>query len=183
MENPKDRLNDKPEIVLKHLYNSNYPWVEKFIRNNSGSAEDAQDVFQESLMAAWVNLKTGRFAGTAENFNAYLRQVCKYKWLTQLRSAAHKYTLYAEDITAFEQETDNPDEIEQQLLKARQLKSSISRLGDKCRDVLNLFYYERRSLTEIAALQGNTEESIKTIKYRCMMQLRKIYLETHSNNG
>ena len=183
LKTPKDWLNDNPALVLKHLYTINYPWLEKYIRQNSGTTEDAQDIFQESLIAAWINLKEGRFTGSEEEFNGYLRKICKYKWISHLRSAAHKQIHYAEDITVFESASDNQDTIEEQLSETRLLQSCFAQLGEKCREILGLFYYQRKSLAEIGLAQNNTEDSIKTIKYRCMMQLRKIYLEKHKGNG
>lgn len=183
LKTPKDWLNDRPALVLKHLYKTNYPWLEKYVLQNSGSTEDAQDIFQESLIAAWINLKEGRFTGSEEEFIGYLRKICKYKWLTQLRSATHKKIHYAEDISIFESASDNQDTIEEQLSQTRLLQSSFAQLGEKCREILGLFYYQRKSLAEIGLVQNNTEDSIKTIKYRCMMQLRKIYLEKHKGNG
>lgn len=183
MENPKDWPGDDPEAALKQLYNLNYPWLENYIRQNSGTEEDARDIFQEGLIAAWINLKEGRFSGQTDAFSAYLRQICKYKWISQIRSAARKRMQYTEDVSVFEQAAEHTAVTEDQLLEGQLLKSSFAALGEKCRTVLGQFYYQRKSLAEIAAAQGNTEESIKTIKYRCMMQLRKIYLEKHKGNG
>lgn len=182
MENERDWLADNPKTALLHIYKFNYAWLEKYILKNSGSVDDARDVFQESVLAAWVNLKSGRFSGSQDQFNAYLRQICKYKWITVLRSAANKRTLYTEDPAVFEGHPDSEQNFDEQILESTQLKSSLEALGEKCRAVLNLFYYEQKSLAEIAIAQQNTEESIKTIKYRCMMQLRKIYLEKNKED-
>ncbi|MGV8878128.1 MAG: RNA polymerase sigma factor [Sphingobacteriaceae bacterium] len=183
METPKDWLNDNPAAAFKHFYHTNYPWLEKYIRQNSGTAQDAQDVFQESLIAAWINLKDGRFAGTADGFNGYLRTICKNKWISHLRSSAHKKMHYAANILTFDQKVEPPAIMEEQILVGDSLKISFDQLGEKCRVVLGLFYYKRKSLAEIGLLHNNTEDSIKTIKYRCMMQLRNIYLEKYKGNG
>lgn len=63
------------------------------------------------------------------------------------------------------------------------LRQSFQELGDKCRTILGLYYYRKKSLNEIALELNNTENSIKTIKYRCMMQLRQLFLEKSRQHG
>jgi RNA polymerase sigma factor (sigma-70 family) len=60
-------------------------------------------------------------------------------------------------------------ELEDRILRLREV---YAKLDDKCRQVLDQFYFERKDLASIAASMGVEEESIRTIKYRCMMKLR-----------
>jgi len=64
---------------------------------------------------------------------------------------------------------DVPDDIEDRIVR---LRGVYEKLDDKCRTVLDRFYYERKDLATIATEMGVEEESIRTIKYRCMMKLR-----------
>ncbi|MBE7177181.1 MAG: sigma-70 family RNA polymerase sigma factor [Mucilaginibacter polytrichastri] len=168
----------RPKQIFEHVYAANYDWMIRYVLRNSGTEDEARDIFQEAVSAAWINLRTGRFQGDEEQFNAYIRQISKYKWLSYLQSAGKKRTVYADDVL---RSADEPDPsvtgIEDQQEEHRLLTSSFSRLGEKCRRVLRLFYYEKYSLAEIAAETGDGEESLKTIKYRCMMQLRQIFLK------
>jgi RNA polymerase sigma factor (sigma-70 family) len=56
--------------------------------------------------------------------------------------------------------------------QARQLMAS---LGERCRKILYLFYYQRQSMEEIAAAMELTADSAKNQKYRCLNQLRELY--------
>lgn len=176
-----DRITDNPEETLKSIYADNFPWLESYILQNSGNSEDAQDVFQESIFAVWLNLKSGKFIGTRDQLNAYVRQICKYKWINQLRSANRKKTFYPNDLP--DEQTNSLLDNQEETERNTALSSSIALLGHKCRKVLELFYFKKKSLAAIATDMQNTEESIKTIKYRCMMQLRKHYLEATNKNG
>ena len=176
-------LSAKPDEILRSVYVANYAWLEQYICTNSGSAEDAQDIFQEGISAAWLNLKEGRFSGNSQQFNAYVRQICKFKWLNELKSAARNKTMYAEDMAAFDT-ADNRTGLEEQLEQVRRLNGNFRLLGEKCREILSRFYYERQSMADIAATMHQTEESMKTTKYRCMLQLRKLFLEqTEDHEG
>ncbi|MBX3238298.1 MAG: sigma-70 family RNA polymerase sigma factor [Chitinophagaceae bacterium] len=175
-----DWLQDNPEHALKRIYSDNFSWLENYIRQNSGNPDDARDIFQEGIAAAWMNLRTGKFVGTRDKFNAYVRQICKYKWINELRSGKRKKTVYNEQVS----EQDIPDNVsEGDLEHTMLLKKSFSMLGEKCREVLEQFYYNQKPLGEIATQMQNTEDSIKTIKYRCMMQLRKFFLDEMKKNG
>lgn len=183
MEITFDWSATNPEEVLKHIYATNYPWVQQYVQLNSGNAADAEDIFQESVTAAWLNLREGRFSGNVQQFNAYLRQICKYKWLNHLKSGNHIKMSYRDDLSGMEPAdtvvplpAEQPDE-------GRLLLQCFGKLGKKCREVLGLFYYHRKSLAQIASISNNTEESMKTIKYRCMQKLRKLYLEQNNLNG
>ncbi len=182
MEIPKDTLNASSEQALKKAYKDNFPWLENYIKKNSGNQEDAQDIFQESLSAAWLSLREGKFNGDSEQFNAYIRQICKYKWINTLKSTAYSKTRLMEDFADFEWNADSMEELEIQLEQSKRLNESFDDIGDKCKELLCKFYFKRQPLRKIAKAMNNTEESIKTIKYRCMMRLRKIYLEKYHNN-
>lgn len=183
MEISFDASGATPDELLHQVYAANYPWLLQYVQLNSGNAADAQDIFQESVYAAWMNLQEGRFTGNKAQFNAYLRQICKYKWLNYLKSTSRTRTRYQDNLEELEQADIDPQTLAEQLEQGRLLKDCFTQLGDKCRQVLGLFYYRRKSLAQIAAVTNNTEESIKTIKYRCMMQLRKLYLEQNKANG
>lgn len=172
-----------PEDLLKKLYADNFPWLENYVRQHSGNVADAQDVFQEAISVAWINLREGKFIGNSSQFNAYLRQICKYKWINLMRSGNRNNVIYDDAMLQIEKTQDDV-EIEKELLhQTGLLHKSFVKLGIKCKQVLRLYYYKRKSMNEIASGMGNTEDSIKTIKYRCMLQLRKYFLEEMTKNG
>lgn len=182
MESLKDIRNADPERLLTKVYTDNFSWLQGYILKNSGTLEDAADVFQEGVSAAWLNLRAGKFRGDAEQFNAYVRQICKYKWINQLKSAGRTRLVLEGDLSSFEGEADDAEVWARQLEQNQRLNASIARIGEKCRELLGRFYFQRQSLAKIAGAMNNTEDSIKTIKYRCMMRLRKIYLEKQHND-
>ena len=178
----KDLIQKSPEAILSKVYADNLSWWESHVRQHSGDTNDARDVFQEAVSAAWLNLKAGRFEGDAAQFNAYVRQICKYKWINHLKSFARTKFRLQDDFSAHENEAGAGVDHEAQLRESRLLQSCFNEIGDKCRQVLEAFYYKRQSLATIAGKTGDTEESIKTIKYRCMKKLRACYLEKHGQD-
>ena len=56
-------------------------------------------------------------------------------------------------------------------------KAAFDLLGEKCRQLLILFYFKRNSFREIASLlKFGSEETAKNQKYRCIQKAKENYL-------
>lgn len=154
--------------VVRALYARHFPDVRGYVLQNSGTVADAQDVFQEAMAVLWLKAKENTLLPGTEP-GAFLYQVARNKWLDHVRSAAHKHMKVVHDDRRNAVQADVGDDIEEKLAR---LRGVYEKLDDKCRVVLDQFYFERKDLATIAAGMGVEEESIRTIKYRCMMKLR-----------
>lgn len=161
-------LQRNDPAIVRALYTKHFPAVRSFVLQNSGTDSDAQDMFQEAIMVLWLNVKEQRIIPDTDP-GGFLYRVAKYKWLDVVRSAAHKHMKVVHDDRVLDRRSDVEDDIEERLVR---LRGIYDRLDDKCRSVLDQFYFERKDLASIAAGMGVEEESIRTIKYRCMMKLR-----------
>lgn len=155
-------------VLVRALYTKHFPAVRHYVQQNSGTSTDAQDVFQEAMTVLWMSVKEGRLVPDSDP-GGFLFRVAKNKWLDVVRSAAHKHMKVVHDERALDHRSDAPDDIEERIVR---LRGVYDKLDDKCRNVLDQFYFERKDLATIAAGMGVEEESIRTIKYRCMMKLR-----------
>lgn len=160
------RRNDP--TVIRALYTKHLPAVRAYVLQNNGSTSDAQDVFQEAMSVLWLSVKEGRIVPETEP-GGFLYRVAKNKWLDIIRSAAHKHMKVVHDERIIDRGGDPGDDTEERLAR---LRGVYDKLDDKCRTVLDRFYFERKGLATIATELGVEEESIRTIKYRCMMKLR-----------
>ena len=169
--------------ALRALYTDHFPMVRQYVLKNSGTVADAQDVFQESVMVLWLTVKEGRFkAGADGEVGGFLFRVAKNKWLDTVRSAAHRNMKIVHEDRILAEPIDVQDDIEERIVR---LRGVYDKLDDKCRSVLDQFYFERKDLATIAKAMGVDEESIRTIKYRCMMKLRAVRrtIAGEVNNG
>lgn len=160
-------LRNDPATV-RTLYRTHLPAVKRYVLQNNGTGSDAEDVFQEALMVLWMSVKEGRLVPDSDP-GGFLFRVAKNKWLDVVRSAAHKHMRVVHNDQVLGPTSDAPDDIEDRIAR---LRGVYEKLDDKCRAILDQFYYERKDLATIAASMGVEEESIRTIKYRCMMKLR-----------
>lgn len=165
-----DGIRRNDQAVMRALYKAHFPAVRQYVLQNNGTVSDAQDVFQEAIIVLWMNVKQGRFNAAAESGpGGFLFRVAKNKWLDVVRSAAHKHMKVVHSEQALDGRSDAPDDIEERIVR---LRGVYDKLDDKCRTILDQYYFERKDLATIASGMGVEEDSIRTIKYRCMMKLR-----------
>lgn len=163
-----EKLGRNDPTVVRMLYKQHFPAVKQYVLQNSGAKDDAEDMFQEALTILWLKVKEGSLSPNSEP-GAFLFQVAKNKWLDVVRSAAHKHMRILHDERQPDVRSEIADDTEEKLARLREV---YARLDEKCRQVLDQFYFERKDLATIASAMGVEEESIRTIKYRCMMKLR-----------
>jgi RNA polymerase sigma factor (sigma-70 family) len=172
------RLND--ENVLKRFYQKVYPKAKLFVLQNSGNEEQAKDIFQESFIACWRNIKDDKVEHH-ENIEAYLFKITKNKWIDHLRSAKFRNTVSINGLNEFaqnfESETDH-DELESQ---RNMIQEALQQIDENCRTILNLYYFKRLSMKEISKHFGIDPASARNKKYRCMENLRSLTLKTQNN--
>lgn len=168
---PAIKSND--EQVLQHLYTTNYPAVAQYVRKNSGSDEDARDIYQEAFVAVWRNIRLDKFTESDQaSLSGYIFRIAKNKWIDQLRSRKTRQVvdLGEERINGIPADQVSPETHE--FLDA--VKHQFGSLGARCRDLLNRFYYRRQSIRQIAAEFNWTEPTAKNNKYRCLQELRTL---------
>ena len=172
------RKND-PEI-LKEIYLVVYPKVRGFILKNNGDDHRAKDIFQEAFIACWKNIKNDKVM-TNSNIEAYLYTIAKNKWTDYLRSADYKKRVSANEIGPLTVVEDEKIEDETLENNKKALKEAWEQLGENCKNLLNMFYFERKSMEDISKVMNIASTSARNQKYRCMEKLRTLSLEIKSN--
>ena len=155
--------------VLKHMYNSLFPKVKRYIKQNSGDSDAAFDVFQDSIMVFYRYVKEGKFDPRYE-IGAFIFAVSRNLWLNRLRKENREVILpeHVEFQDAGENIMDN--------LMTREREATIAvllgKLGKKCEELLRYSVFYRMRNTEICEKMGfSTENAVKTRKYKCMQKL------------
>ncbi|WP_179343944.1 RNA polymerase sigma factor [Winogradskyella ursingii] len=166
--------------VLRNLYISNYPKIELLVLKNSGSKDEAKDIYQEAFLAVWQNIKQNKFIPQTESsINGYLYTIAKNKWLDVLRSQGYKKTIVASHLHHFEIKDEENNDIDDDILKDKRLEDvmqAFKSLGEACKSLLRKFYFEKKSMNLIAQELSLDSASTRNKKYRCMQKLREIAL-------
>jgi RNA polymerase sigma factor (sigma-70 family) len=164
----------KEQKAFQKLYRY-YPQVEKYIRINSGSKDEALDIFQDALIILYRKI-TEATAEIKFSLDGFLINTCKLLWSNELR----KKKVRTGDETGLEKLL-HEDEIQQQIEKENKFKTIeevLRQVGEKCKTMLEAFYHKQLSMDSIARKFGyKTVESAKVQKYKCLESARKLALE------
>jgi RNA polymerase sigma factor (sigma-70 family) len=164
--------HNKYSLALKGLYNI-LPDVKKYIKANSGTTDDAQDIFQDALVVLYKKVHSENFELIA-SLKTYLLAIVKNSWLQELRQRKKLPAAEATaDIAAVEMD-EEPGFVF--------ATAAFNLLGEKCRQLLILFYFKKQSFKEIAAaLAFSDEKTAKNQKYRCMQKAKENYVILSKN--
>ena len=164
--------NKEPRPALQELY-SHFPKVRALIRHKGGNAQDAADVFQESLIIFCKKVSDPSFQLTA-SAGTYLYSVCWHLWkdMLQKRNRESRLSPWPEATMNVQEEVHEHQDKEK---KFGYLDQILDQLGDKCKAIFQLYYYRKQSMDEIArVLNYGSEQSAKNQKYKCMEKAREL---------
>nr|WP_295934281.1 sigma-70 family RNA polymerase sigma factor [uncultured Dyadobacter sp.] len=156
------------EKALGLFYKDNYGKILHLVLKNSGSDDDAQDVYQECMMEVVLQIRGGRLDQLSSRLSTYLYSVCYYKWIDRLRQKGKMMQSgFDDDLQAAVMEEDESPPY----LPA--LEKVLAQIGEKCMMLLKAFYYEKLTMTQIAAKLGFADDnSAKSQKNKCMDKAR-----------
>lgn len=166
-------LRLRSDYIIKYIYQELFPMILYLVTKNNGNEEDAEDVFQDSLIIVFKKIRANELDLTC-SFRTYLYSISRNLWLQKL-SKQKQFSREFSDIEGYITMSDyalsekNQDEIE----KFRLYQQHFLMLSPDCQKVL-LMFMEKVSLKDIAVEMGfKTEKYAKTRKYLCKEELKK----------
>lgn len=177
-----DALREGEPAAFDHLYREVLPSVRRVLAARSCPVAEADDLFQEALVALWQNARDGSFQlRKSTKISTYLIHLCTNRWIDRTRRVDFRSTDSGADLPASAHE--DADEVG--VMRERrfiQLETAFAQLGEKCRGLLMRFYFDREGLDEVGTWLGISTASAKTEKYRCMQRLRILCAKSQDFN-
>lgn len=167
-----DRIRTGDEEVLVDLYQSNRKPILNLISQNSGTHDDAEDMLQESLIVLWERVRSGKFEQSAK-LSTFLYATARNRWLGRLR---HKGREIPRDIDPEEHRDESLSALDVlvETEESAMVRDALSRIGEQCRKLLLLFYWEEQTMDKIAGTLGFANaDTAKAKKYQCKKALEK----------
>jgi RNA polymerase sigma factor (sigma-70 family) len=160
------------EKAFSKLYGL-YPKIEALIVSKGGQKQDASDVFQEALIILNRNLEKSDFKLTS-SFYTYIYSVSRFIWKDTQKKFS-KQELHNLNNTEIEHFHSVLEEKKYQLAE-----NAFLELGNRCQQLLKLFYHKAMSFKDIAnVMQFKSEKIAKNQKYKCLTKAKDIF---RSNN-
>lgn len=160
-------LNGDNEVIC-YIYKTFFPVIENMILKFDGSKEDARDIFQDSLILIYMNLKEKKKIKPNLCFGSLLFTVARNKQIDLLRhrlavSLFNKENNHEEEIVVPEEVTDLFKEIEKYILYERYFNS----LSPECKKLLK-YSLQDIPLKRITLLMNfKTDDYTKHRRYKC----------------
>ena len=169
------------EPAILQLYKDHAEITRSFIMGKGGSEQDADDIFQETVVAFIDAVQKSKFRQES-GIRTFLISISKNLWYNEIRRrqrADNRERIFEEDR---EQEDSGVSDIIRDRELKKQLNLLLQDLGDSCRKILELYYYENLSMKEIVShLHYENEQVVRNKKYKCLQQLTdKIKLNTYA---
>lgn len=164
------------ENIISRLYTAYFPMVLQLIINNSGTADDAKDIYQEAIIVLYNKIKKGDFE-LSSKLKTYIYSVCRRLWLKRLA----QINRYGGDIRDFQEYLPVDEDVEahnERDIQFSKMQSALSLLGEPCKTIIEDFYIHNRSMQEICESFGYTNaDNAKTQKYKCLQRLKKMFFQ------
>jgi RNA polymerase sigma factor (sigma-70 family) len=173
-------LNNRQAIET--IYKENYAMVQNLILNNSGTSDDAKDVFQEAMIVLYEKVRSGSFELNCQ-IKTYVYSVCRRLWLKRLNQL-QKIT---PEIQSLEEQVAIEEEMELHEQRNNDfvlMEKAMQHLGEPCKSLLEAYYLQKKSMIEIANNFGYTNaDNAKNQKYKCLMRLKKMFFDQYNNKS
>lgn len=163
--------------AIRYLYGEYYSDLTRFVLSNGGNEQDADDIFQETVVSFIELVRMGKFRQEA-SVKTLLFTINRNTWYTEATKRGRQQArnrLYVAGNSEMEKDVSG-------YLTGREARNTImqvlGRLGETCKQVLLLFYYENLSMKEILEqTKFESEQAVRNKKYKCLKQLEQMMQE------
>ncbi|GAB3983297.1 hypothetical protein GCM10028806_56350 [Spirosoma terrae] len=172
-----ESLRDGQEAAFEYLYRLLYQRISSYIFASGGNRADTKNVVHESIITFLFNLHHEKYQWREEaELTTYVIKIARHKWSEMVRAKKQPISLDLATLSSDAEPASSSDGDELDFEDRRILvEKNMMLLGDKCRQCIDLFYFQKKTMQEIAARLGWANEDVaKKEKYRCLKKLRQL---------
>ena len=177
-------LIKKDQDYLGIVYKKTKDYCINFMRNmnagNNINDFELDDIYQDAILILYEKIVKGNFKLTA-SFQTYLSSVCRFQLL-------NKFKKFQKDIDfEYYQEIDSsimdvleqiPDQNEIKFKALEKALTALKKAGGKCYELLAMFWYQKKSMNEIAVhFRYTNDKNAKNQKSKCQKRLKTLSLK------
>jgi RNA polymerase sigma factor (sigma-70 family) len=164
--------------ALSYLYKLYFPMISHFILGNSGTDDEAKDIYQEGVIVFYEKIKENSLELNCQ-IKTYLYSVCRRLWLKRLAEKG-RFANKIDDSENFIQVEDDTQRHEEQERQFGVMGEALDQLGEPCRSLIEDYYIKMQNMQEITEKFGYTNsDTAKNQKYKCLQRLKKLFFATY----
>jgi len=165
----------RDNAVLLHIYSKYFQSVLHFVMNNSGTAEDAKDTFQEAMIVVFQNIRQNKDFTIQCSLHTYIYSIARIIWIKHLKKMKSSFIKLNEDSEYIRFE--EPQPFQEYDFRYALYQRVFRELPKDCQIILEMTN-KGISHKEIAAKMGlNSERYITKRKHFCKEYLIKLIRE------
>ena len=173
-------LSKEDKASIEQIYRDNYTIVQSLILNNSGSTDDAADIFQETMIVLFEKSKSTDFELNCQ-LKTYIYSVSRRLWLKRLQQM-QRFGRQAEDVEEVIPVEDDLEIHEKRQQDFTIMETAMGKIGEPCKSLLEAYYIQKKHMQQIATEFGYTNaDNAKTQKYKCLVRLKKLFFAQYKN--
>ncbi|GAA0527747.1 RNA polymerase sigma factor [Chitinophaga japonensis] len=162
-------MQEKEAQWLTTVYRDSFPQVARTVQQLGGDQETAKDLFHDALII-YLEKQRNHTLDIRVSLKAYLTGIVKILWIRKCKQDSRQRPLdNMEDQLGIPEDfyTPAPE-------RTTRLLRYLQAAGSKCLQLLQAFYYEQRSMQEIARqFHFKTARSATVQKYKCLEKVRE----------
>lgn len=162
-------LTADENLAFKKLHEKYFQTILRYILKNNGNKEDAEDIFQDTLLIFHQNLKKQEDFELTASVKTYLVAISKNLWLKKLRQDKTRLNINSLTMSDFSYS------IEQEKTVWDRLNYLIAKMSETCKRLIIDVFFKEKSDEQIKDEYGYKNiHTVQNMKHKCVKKLKKI---------
>lgn len=156
--------------ILEYLYNDCFRTIRYLVISNSGSEEDAKDVFQESLVVLYRKIKETKLE-LSSSLVTFVYSIARLIWLKELHNRSKRGIELKDTLDELIHQDQGIIDIIERNERLRLYREKFEELSEDCKRILQMFM-NNISIKDITGIMGySSEQHTKNRRFRCKKSL------------
>jgi RNA polymerase sigma-70 factor (ECF subfamily) len=173
------RVAKGDRLAFRALYARHNVRVFRFLLRFIKDEGRAEDLIGEVFLDVWR--QADRFEARS-SVSTWILGMARFKALSSLRKTTEA-ELDDEQAAAIADDADTPETVSQKLDKAKAIRRCIDQLSTEHREIVDLVYYQEKSISEVAEIVGIPENTVKTRMFYARKRLQELMQSAGVDRG
>ena len=167
---------------IKRVYNEYFPIALFIVNKYKGSVEDAEDIFQEAMIAVFKKAKSEGSDFLTVSASTFIYSVCHKQYLMKMRNKGKMVrvdVINEQELQLIGVKLEEIESVEKMMIKKEErdiVQKALDTIGEPCREMLILYGndYKYKEIAEVLSIQLN---GLGVKITRCLEKLEALILK------